>query len=62
MDSKAAISTAYVAWRAGKTTLFAIPNWFLVPIDCSKILALYMCPPLLHVHIFTCQDHRLKST
>jgi hypothetical protein len=35
IDSKEYIPAAYVAWRAGTTTLFLIRSW--PPIDCFKI-------------------------
>jgi hypothetical protein len=39
IDSKEKIPPAYVAWRAGATTLILVPTRFLAPIDCSKIPA-----------------------
>ncbi len=44
------IPPAYVAWRAGTTTLFLLGSLFLASIDCSKIPALVSgyqkCPGL----------------
>jgi hypothetical protein len=37
LDSKESIPVAYVAWRAGTTTLFLLG--FLAPTDCLKIPA-----------------------
>ena len=45
IDSKDYIPPAYVAWRAGTTTLFL--TRFLAPLNCSKIPA---HPPLTHTH------------
>ncbi len=42
IDSKESISPAYVACRAGTTTLFLL-TCFLAPIDCLKIPALVFC-------------------
>jgi hypothetical protein len=36
IDSIESILPAYVAWRAGTTTLFLVLSRFLAPIDCLK--------------------------
>ena len=38
IDSKESIPPAYVAWRAGTTTLFLVPIRFLAPIDCLTLI------------------------
>jgi hypothetical protein len=44
IDSKESIPPAYAARRAGRYDN-PIPNWFLAPIDCSKIPAQVKEPP-----------------
>jgi hypothetical protein len=49
IDSKELIQPAYVAWRAGKITLWPIPTQFLAPIDCLKIPAQALPHGIVHV-------------